>query len=275
MHKCRKDAVRKKKPDSKTRKYAVIFFAAAIFMAGYMIGATNKTLIIYRDETRLAGGINYIPYKPVDYNHNASFASILVPAVDDDGAGMITKLTVQTMEGSGRVLANIDKMLFWADTQNSMRISSKVVSNITGVNLSKYDIIYNIETNSTSVEGPSAGAALAIVTIASLMHKDVGTCAMITGSINHDGTIGPVSHVLMKAKAAKEAGAGTLLVPSGQGTEIIYETRKYCEQAGPAPVCTTDNVPVSVDIAKEIGIEIMEVNNIEEALVYFFGGDDA
>ena len=251
MHKYRKNSMKKKKPGSHVRAYAIIFFAAAIFMAGYMIAYTTS------------------------HNSNASFASILVPAVDDDGVGMITKLTVQTSEGDGRVLANIDKMLFWTDTQNSIRVSSKVASDITGADLSEYDIIYNIETNSTSVEGLSAGAALAIATIASLLHKDVDAHVMITGTINHDGTIAPVSNVLTKAKAAKEAGASMLLVPIGQGTEIIYETRKYCEQVGPAPVCTTEKVPVSIDIAKETDLEIKEVKNIEEALVYFFGGDSA
>ncbi|MFH1237551.1 MAG: S16 family serine protease [Candidatus Aenigmatarchaeota archaeon] len=257
MHKYRKDAVKKKKPRNKAGTCAIIFSAAAIFMTGYLVGV-----------------MNYMPYTSLNESHNAS-ASILIPAVDDDGFGMLAKLTVQTSEGDGRVLANIDKMLFWTDTQNSIRVSSKVASNITGMNLSKYDIIYNIETESTSVEGPSAGAALAIVTVASLTGKEIDARIVITGTINEDGTIGHVSHVLAKAKAAKEAGMSTFLVPSGQSTEIIYDTRKYCDQAGPAPVCTTDNVPVSVDIAKETGIEIKEVKSIEEALVYFFGGDNA
>lgn len=269
MYNHRKSALKAKR--KKLMALCLAVFAALMFSVGYHIGNTNETIIIYRNETRSVGVINYVPYVPVNSSHsNVSFSSIIVPAVDEEGNGLTTVLTVQTMPGNGRVLANIDKLLFWTDTQNSIRTSSKVASNITGANLSKYDIIYTIETDASSVEGPSAGTALTIATIAALQKRKIDPKILITGSINHDGTIGPVGQVLEKAKAAKEIGARLLLVPSMQSHEVTYETRKYCEQIGSAQICTTEKVPKSVNISEEAGIDVREVRDIGEALKYFF-----
>lgn len=261
----------KPKTSKKARNAIIAIISLMIFWTGYSIGNMNETTIIYRNETRPNNIISYVPYTPVSGSYsNASYVSITIPAVDEDGNGLTTVLTVQIIPGEGRVLANIDKMLFWTDTQNSIRTSSRVASNITGKNLSNYDIIYTILTNATSVEGPSAGTALTVATIAALEGKTIDQAVFITGAINHDGTIGPVGEILPKANAAKEAGARLLLVPLMQSQEITYENRKYCEQIGPAQICTTEKVPRKINISEEVGIEIVEVADIQEALKYFF-----
>jgi predicted S18 family serine protease len=253
------------------RFLAALISVTLVFLIGYYMGNMNETVIIYRNETRPINIVNYVPYNPVQGSFaNVSYTSIVIPAVDEEGNGLTTVITVQIVPGDGRVLANIDKLLFWTDTQNSIRTSSKVASNITGVNMSNYDMIYTITTNATSVEGPSAGTALTIATIAAIWKKNIDQRVFITGAINHDGTIGPVGQVLEKAKAAKDAGARLLLVPLMQSQEITYETRKYCEQIGPAQICTNEKVPQKVNISEEVGIDVIEVKDIQEALRYFF-----
>jgi predicted S18 family serine protease len=240
------------------------------FVLGYFAGGFNEITIIYQNETRTSSVVTYVPYGIVNMTHpNSSYASITIPAVEDNEEGVTTVLTVQVVPGNGRILANIDKLLFWTDTQNSIRTSSKVASDVTGIDISKYDIIYTIETNATSVEGPSAGAPLTIATIAALTSQKLDPMLMITGAINHDGTIGPVGQVLAKAKLAKDMGMKKLLVPLLHSQEITYKTNKYCEQVGESQICTTEKVPEKVDIAEEAGIEIIEVGTIEEALGYF------
>lgn len=244
------------------------------FISGYFVGGANETTVIYQNETRTSSVITYVPYGILNMTHpNSSYASITIPAVEDEGEGVTTVLTVQVVPGNGRILANIDKLLFWTDTQNSIRTSSKVASDITGIDISKYDIIYTIETNATSVEGPSAGAPLAIATIAALTGQKLDPMVMITGAINHDGTIGPVGHVLAKAKLAKEIGMKKLLVPLLHSQEITYKTNKYCEQIGASQICTTEKVPEKVDVSEEAGIEVAEVEDIEEALSYFLASE--
>lgn len=203
---------------------------------------------------------------------NSTIATIYAPAVDNQGNGVATKLTVQAIPGRGRILTNIDNLLFWVDTQQSIQTAEAVAENLTKVDTSSLDMIYSIDTNATVIEGPSAGAALTIATIAALENRPINTSVMMTGTINPDGTIGPVGGIVAKAKAAKEIGATLFLVPEGQGIQTTYTPKQTCEQVGSFTFCTTEYVKQTVDTRKSIGIEVREVSSIAEALKYFVGG---
>ena len=200
---------------------------------------------------------------------NSTYVTTYLPAVDEEGNGIITLLVVEGIPGSGRTMVDIDNLLFWADTQHSIRIAKNVAVDISGVDADKYDLVYNIYANASIIGGESAGAAITIATIAILQNKTLSQEVIITGTINHDGTIGPVTSILPKAKAAKEAGANIFLVPLLQGKEIIYETREHCEKFGPTELCTIEQIPRRVNISEEAGITVKEVGTIEEALEYF------
>lgn len=195
--------------------------------------------------------------------------TINVPAVDSQGNGVVAKLKVQAIPGEGRILTNINQLLFWVDTQFSIRVAEMVAENITRADLSKVDLIYTIETDASVIEGGSAGAALTIATIAVLKNETLPSDVMITGTINPDGTIGPIGAVLAKAAAAKDVGAKIFLVPEGQGSQVNYRPEKKCEQVGPVTFCTTEYKPEKIDISKDVGIEIREVPTITDALKYF------
>jgi uncharacterized protein len=196
-------------------------------------------------------------------------ASLRMPAVDSDGNGVVTMLDVQMLEGSGRALANIDKLLFWTDTQTSIRTARAVAEEVTKKDMLQYDLVYTIRANASVIEGPSAGAALTIATIAALQGKSINQSVMITGTINLDGTIGPVGEVFAKAKAAKQIGAQLFLVPEYQSMEVTYSSQKRCDQVGWSQICTIEQVPEKVDISKEAGIAVIEVKSVQDALPYF------
>ncbi|MBI2547592.1 MAG: hypothetical protein HYW23_04070 [Candidatus Aenigmarchaeota archaeon] len=198
-------------------------------------------------------------------------ATINLPAVDNQGNGVIAKLKVQAIPGEGRLLTNIDNIFFWVDTQYSIRTAERVAQNITGADLSKIDLIYTIETDASLIEGGSAGAALTVATVAVLENKTLSHDVMITGTINPDGTVGPIGAVFAKAKAAKDVGTKLFLVPVGQGSQVNYVPEKKCEQIGPVTLCTTEYKPQKLDISKDIGIEVKEVSNVQDALNYFLG----
>lgn len=200
---------------------------------------------------------------------NVTVKSMKVPAVDKKGNGVITTVVVEVMPGIGRTLVDINNLLFWADTQESIRKAKDVAENYTGINLSNYDLIYHIYTNASIVGGPSAGAPIAILTIAALQNKNLRPDVMITGSINYDGTIGPVGDIFEKAKIAKENGASIFLVPLTQSKEEIIEEKETCRKIGTTEYCTKEQKIKIVNISKEVGIEVIEVANIEEALSYF------
>jgi len=201
---------------------------------------------------------------------NATIVSMNVPAVNNESKGVSTNLVVEAMPGSGRVLVDIDNLLFWADTQQSIRIARIVAADISGVNVSNYDLIYNIYANASTIGGPSAGCALTIATIAALENKSLRNDVMITGSINHDGSIGPVESILAKAQVAKEANVSVLLVPLLQSREVIYEIKEHCEKFGTNDLCTSEQIPKRVNVSEETGVQVIEVGSIQEAMKYFF-----
>ncbi len=200
----------------------------------------------------------------------SNMVKMFLPAVDSEGNGTNTVLTVESSEGTGRTLTDIDNLLFWADTQHSIRIARRVAENITLKRTEDYDIVYTIEANASLIGGPSAGAALAMATISVLDGKELNGSVMITGAINHDGSIGPVSGILEKAIAARAAGATLFLVPLLQSRDVIYETSENCETFGTTEVCTIETKPKKINVEQEAGIEVREVETIEDAMKYFF-----
>jgi uncharacterized protein len=195
--------------------------------------------------------------------------SMNIPAVDEEGNGVVTKLMVEAKPGDGRVLVDINQLLFWVDTQNSIRVAQKVAQNYTNTDLSSIDLIYAVETNASIIGGPSAGAAMTVATIALLENKSLNQSVMMTGTINSDGSIGPVGEIVSKAKAAKDVGATLFLVPEGQAVQTYYKPVEHCEKFGPVTYCSTEYKPEKIDVSKEVGITVKEVSNIQEALQYF------
>jgi len=195
--------------------------------------------------------------------------TINIPAVDNQGNGVITKLKVQAIPGEGRTLVNVENLLFWIDTQFSIRVAKTVAENVTGLDLSDIDLVYTIETNASVIEGQSAGAALTVATIAILQNKTLNQDTIITGTIALDGSVGPVGGIFAKAQASKDAGATLFLVPEGQGTQINYMPEQKCEKIGPVTFCTTEYKAEKIDISKDVGIAVKEVSDINEALKYF------
>lgn len=205
------------------------------------------------------------PKAPVTYGS----AAIKVPAVDENGEGVVTWLKVYSNAGEGRTLVNIDQLLFWVDTQYSIQTAKSVAENYTNANLSKVDLVYSIDTEANLIEGPSAGAALTVATIVAIYNETLNSSVMITGTIRPDGGIGPVGGIVEKAEAAKDIGATLFIVPSGQSTQIYYKPERSCEKIGPITYCSTEYVQQTTDVRKQVGIDVKEVSSIGEALKYF------
>jgi len=240
----------------------IVFLLLAVLMLGISMREGFKQL---KHEGELT---SFVP--SFVSTNNITFVSMKVPAIDAQGKGVSTLLVVEAMPGTGRTLVDIDNLLFWADTQHSMRIARLVAANITGINVNNFDLIYSIYANASTIGGESAGAALTIATIAALQNKSINSSVMITGTINHDGSIGPVSHILEKAKASKDANATLFLVPLLQSRDVIYKTTEHCEKFGWTEVCTTETLPQKVNVKEKAGIETREVATIQEALSYFY-----
>jgi len=184
--------------------------------------------------------------------------------------GIMMKAYLRIVPGKNRVfIATTPKI--GIELQASAEKALKAALKISGVQKS-YDvyIIIKAEKEVQVVDGPSAGAAIAVMITALLrgdnIRKDVG----LTGTIDEEGNIGPVGGVLEKALVAAENGIKVFLVPKGQSKVIKYIPSK--EKIGFLEIVVYR--AVRVDLEEELRrrgyyMEVEEVSTLTEAYSYF------
>jgi len=118
---------------------------------------------------------------------------------------------------------------------------------LTGVNLADYEVSYSVEGR---IDGPSAGGLMTVATLASLMGEQVKKDATMTGTINIDGSIGPVGGIIQKLDGAKRAKKKLVLVPTGQRFSIDQKTGESMDV---------------VEKGRDIGIKVQIVSNVYDA----------
>lgn len=188
--------------------------------------------------------------------------------------GLVMNITVDIKDGRGLVLVNTE-IPAGVDFQTSARTAVKVAQDsVPGADLSAKDVIFSITSSDKegglqAVDGPSAGAAMTLLLVSELRSQDLGKNVLITGTIEPDGTVGPVGGVPEKALAAGEYGAKTLLVPKG---EAVYQSQT-CQEHQQGPIvyrsCQEENRPLSPATEEKYDMKVVEIENISEALQYF------
>ncbi len=133
------------------------------------------------------------------------------------------------------------------DTQISTRFANQVACDFLKKDCYKYDFFYTIRAKASMVGGPSAGAAITILTIGVLSNLELGENTVITGTINSGGLIGPVAGLEQKINAAIDKGFTKIIVPKWQ-SDINFS-----------------------DIKVDKKTKIVKVKNLEEALYHFSG----
>jgi uncharacterized protein len=265
---------KKRKSTSKKDNGNSVFYGLTliVLLVGLVAGMYAEYFfeLVSNDKTYVQDDV-----KPIAFEIEEGTAYISVPAVSNSGEGVSTLLAVKAEPGTGKTLVDIDSLLFWVDTQNSIRMAKKVAENITNLSTDGYDMTFSVMANASLIGGESAGAALALASIAALTGETLREDVMITGTVNHDGSIGPIGGVLEKAMAAKQVNVKTFLVPLLQSNEITYDETEHCEKFGLMEWCTTERIPKQVNIGDEAEIEVIEVGTIKEAYNYFIIKEDS
>jgi uncharacterized protein len=212
-----------------------------------------------------------IPLIPSTAERSRAF--LRVPAVyqTPDGllSGTLGNLTVEVEKGEGIVYFSAEP-LTQIDTQGAARTAALVASYLLGIDPKSMNFYYRMESGSTVVGGPSAGAAMTVATVAAILGKQVRQDIIITGMINLDGIIGPVGGIPQKLEAAARAGAKMFLVPAGQ--EIVEETVPKQVRIGPLILTTVEKRKVNIsELGAKLGVKVVEVSTIEDALNYMLG----
>lgn len=174
---------------------------------------------------------------------------LTVGGVNDTGG--VADLLLEVKSGTGRIF--IDSFpLTKLDTQISTRFANEVACDFLDKDCSKYDFFYTIRAGATIVGGPSAGAAMAVLTISVLDNLELDEKAIMTGTINSGGLIGPVAGIDSKVSAAVDKGFTKILIPKWQSTVNISNIEEK-------------NIDEKIIIVK--------VKNLDEALYHFTGKD--
>lgn len=179
-----------------------------------------------------------------------------VLAVTNEGKGLGADLFLEVEPGTGKVWV-LAEPLVGTTTQSAAQTAVNVAKTYSS-EVSKHDYKFAIQSTASVVEGPSAGAAMALLVIAAFEDKQVPQNVAMTGTIDESGAVGPVGGVFEKSKEAASLGIDLFMIPKGEALQTVRE----------------DGLVKSVNLVeygpKELGMTIIEVSTIDEALKYAF-----
>ncbi|MDR3565358.1 MAG: ATP-dependent protease LonB [Negativicutes bacterium] len=195
------------------------------------------------------GQYNPRPEKRVPNHPQVGFVNGL--AVYGPNIGTVMEVEVSALanpSGNGRLMITgvVDEEELTAPGRTMRRKSMAkgsldnvltVLANHFSVDWHQYDIHINFP-GSGPVDGPSAGLTVAVAIYSAIHNIPVDNAVAMTGEVSIRGLVKPVGGVSAKIAAAKQAGARRVIIPKENWQELY----------------------------KDIGIEVMAVETVEEAL---------
>lgn len=132
------------------------------------------------------------------------------------------------------------------DTAGSMAKDSvfnaaSVIRNLTDKDIKDYDVHVNV-IGGGKIDGPSAGAAITVCIISSLLNRPIRQNIAITGEISLQGKVKPVGGIFEKVYGARRMGIDLVLVPKDNEKEIPLNTEDI-------EVKTIESIEELMDIA--------------------------
>ncbi|WP_297425979.1 Lon family ATP-dependent protease [Clostridium sp.] len=103
--------------------------------------------------------------------------------------------------------------------KDSVFNAASVIRSITDKDIKDYDIHVNV-VGGGKIDGPSAGVAITICIISSLLNKPIRQDMAITGEISLQGKVKPVGGIFEKIYGARRMGIKLVLVPKDNEKEI-------------------------------------------------------
>ncbi|MDN7011590.1 peptidase S16 [Methanoculleus sp. FWC-SCC3] len=234
------------------------------------------------EETETLPTATVAPLLPVKVAGNGSAASMQVPVivqkieVDRGGPlfyeevieeGAMVNVSVEVVPGKGRVLVQTTPLMGMV-FQDAANLAVTVAANRSRADLTKSDIIFSIQgpEDISEIDGPSAGALMSVLLLSVLEDFALNESVTVTGTIDENGSIGPVGGILEKAEAAQRGGK-TLLILSGENDQML-DYREEIQSFGGLRIVRQR--PIIVDskefIEEELGIRVKYVNTLDDLL---------
>lgn len=187
----------------------------------------------------------------------------------DGYGGSIADVYLRIEPGSGQVFLDTFP-LTRTDTQISTRFAKQIACDYLDEYCGQYDFFYTIRADSSIIAGPSAGAALSLLTISLLDGVTLDESVSITGTINSGGLIGFVGGIKAKIQAAADIGLTTVLIP--QGERFVDDDKVNGSFFSVDTESNSSNATIDlVAFGLSLGVEVIEVSDLDEALAHFTG----
>ena len=186
--------------------------------------------------------------------------------------GTAMNIKVDIRDGTGLVLVNTETPT-GVDFQTSAKTAVAVAQKYTDSDLSNKDVIFSISSKNANelqtVDGPSAGMAMTVLLVMEIQNKPINDSILLTGTIQSDGSIGPVGGVPQKADAAGKYGAKTFIVPKGQATTFVQSCTEKKEGVFYFRNCKSEPQEISPMLEQKYGMKVVEATDIQSVLKYF------
>ena len=192
---------------------------------------------------------------------------LAVTETSNGDVGGIADLYLEIKPGVGRVFLETFP-LTKVDTQISTRFAKEIACDFLDADCGKYDFFYTITADSPIIGGPSAGSAIAVLTISLIKDVPLNDEVAVTGTINSGGVIGPVGGIEAKIDAAERAGMKKVLIPIG---EYFDTNQTIHNESTDNEINQSLNKTTNLSVGKEFKIGIKEVATLDEALFEFTG----
>jgi len=181
--------------------------------------------------------------------------SMKIFAVSGTDSAMDANLEIEIHPGTGQILTNINSLVGNA-TQESQKNAVNATDKVIGDTKTKFDYVFDIQSGAYSIDGPSAGAAMALLMVSMFKDKNIATEVSMTGTITQDGYVGDVGGIYQKAKRASEVGIKLFMIPLGNREQVV----------------TIDGEVQKIDLIdyayREWGLKIVEVQTLSDVLNY-------
>ncbi len=162
--------------------------------------------------------------------------------------GGLSSVKIKLDEGDGHVaFAEDGPQATGSQWQSAGWTAVLLGSLLNGSDPNKYNVSF---TSNGRIDGPSAGGLMTVGVLAALRGAHIKDDATMTGTINPDGTIGPVGGIAHKIEGAAKAGKKTVLVPIGQRYDMDENTQQQVDL---------------VEVGRKNGVDVREVGTVFDA----------
>lgn len=192
-----------------------------------------------------------------NYPRRAIVNSLTYSNTPTGAAGNCTSVEITVDKNPGRSL----KVGFIEEGANSlggMWRASAWVATVLGADITGFDPLETqvLFEGQGYVDGPSAGGVLTIGILAALRGEAVRPDTAMTGTINPDGTIGPVGGIPHKLEGAAAAGKKLVLIPAGLERGMDVNKNQLVDL---------------VEHGRKLGLEVKPVGDIYSAYALLTG----